>query len=478
MTKPEDRLSWSTIVGFGAGDIYGGGSLMIIGFYYLYFLTDVVLLPPALAGTVILISKIWDAVSDPVMGFISDRTRTRFGRRRPYFLAGIILIFVSFVLLWIPYDPDSTVLKFALVLLSYLFFSTIITMVMVPYNALASELTPDYHERTRLSSVRIFFSSVSSLVCAVAPLEIVKLFPTPKQGYPAMAVVFGLFFALPFLATFFTTRERTDYMQHTAAGSILRDLRSAAGLRPFRHVLAMYLFAFVAMDAVMAVVIYFMTYYMNRPEEANIVLGVLLIVQIASLPVHSMISKRIGKRKAFMAAAVAWFAVMLVSLTIGPDQHFVWVYLFAALVGYGTGGIIIMIYAIFPDIPDVDELFSGIRREGSYSGLLTFLRKFSSAIGLFIISNVMTFAGYLAPVEQVVEGQTMTVNQPQTATFILALRLIFALVPNILLIGSIWFAHRYALTPETHQRLRDFLERRRAGTTDEEEERILQEELR
>jgi MFS family permease len=102
MNNSSEKLSLSTKLGYGAGDLFGGGAMTIIGFYYLYFLTDIVKISPALAGIAFLVSKIWDAVSDPLMGMISDRTRTRFGRRRPYFLAGIILIFIAFFLMWFP----------------------------------------------------------------------------------------------------------------------------------------------------------------------------------------------------------------------------------------------------------------------------------------------------------------------------------------------------------------------------------------
>ena len=138
MRNNAEKLSLSTKIGFGMGDIYGGGAMMFIGIYYLYFLTDIIKLNPSLAGIVILISKIWDAVNDPIMGVITDRTRTKLGRRRPYLLAGIIFIFISYFLLWYPVSFQSELGRFIFVLLAYIFFDTVLTMVMVPYIALAS----------------------------------------------------------------------------------------------------------------------------------------------------------------------------------------------------------------------------------------------------------------------------------------------------------------------------------------------------
>ena len=450
-----ERLGLGRKIGFGVGDIYGGGAMMIIGFYYLYFLTDVVLLTPALAGLVILISKAWDAVTDPIMGIISDRTRTRFGRRRPYFLAGIVLIFLSFFAMWYPIDFSREAHRFIYVLVAYVFFSSVITMVMVPYNALVPELTPDYNERTSLTSFRIFFSGFSSLVCAVVPWEIVKAFkPDVNTGFIVMATAFGLFFALPFIATFLTTRERPEFQQDTVPFSFKRTFVEPFKTPTFVSVLFMYLFAFVAMDMVMSVIIYFMTYYLGKQDLTNYVLGVLLVVQLAVIPLYYLLSRRVGKKAAYMGAVVIWVCSMTLSFAIGPDSPSVLIYLFGALVGAGTGGVVIMIYSIFPDVPDVDELYSGSRREGLYSGMFTFMRKLSSAAGLFIISTVIGWAGYRAPVGGV--------QQIQTDQFILVLRIIFVAVPVVLLTLCLVSAGFFSLSPTLHRHIKEYLEKRRA----------------
>src|SRR5690606_7506714 len=153
-----ERVPWRTRLIYGSGDLFGGGAYNIINFYYLIFLTDVAHVRPALAGIIVLASRIWDAVSDPLMGSITDRTRSRFGRRRPYFLAGSVLIFLAFALHWYAPAFASETARFAYALFSYIFFATVFTLVMVPYSARPAEITLDYHERTRLNSVRLAFS--------------------------------------------------------------------------------------------------------------------------------------------------------------------------------------------------------------------------------------------------------------------------------------------------------------------------------
>lgn len=463
-TKVEsEQLSRWQKIGYGLGDIYGGGSGVVISFYYLIFLTDVVRISPALAGTVILISKVYDAVTDPFEGVLSDRTRTRLGRRRPYLLAGIPLVFLSFFALFYPFNLESEIGRFALVVLTYLFFSTVVSIVMLNYNALQSEMTLDYDERTSLSSIRIFFSTVASIAAALVPLEIVKQFADVRQGYIVMGLAFGAFFALPFIATFFAAREREAFQKPPQKFDWREAFLEPFKVRTFVYALLMYLFAFVAVDAVSTIVVFFMKYYILRGDEANYVAGTMLVFQVVSLPFYAFLSKRTSKRTGFIVGAAIWLVTMALSWLLGPGQPFLVVYIFAAVVGLGTGGVIVMMYAIFPDIPDVDELKTGERREGIYAAMVTLIRKMSSALAIFAVSNVIGWAGYVLPTEEVVDGVTRLVEQPQSAPFILALRTIFFLLPVVLLAISIFFAWRYPLAPQLHERLNQLLRTRRAG---------------
>ena len=156
-------------------------------------------------------------------------------------------------------------------------------------------------------------------------------------------------------------------------------------------------------------------------------------------------------------------ASMILSIFIGPQSPFLFVYIFVALAGIGLGGYFVSIYAIFPDLPDVDELHTCKRREGIFGALITLMRKFSGAVGIFIVANVIGAAGYVSPVEQVVNGMTKLIDQPQSDQFILTLRVIFVLVPVVLLSLSILVASRLKLTHETHARLNQVLAVRRKG---------------
>jgi len=146
------------------------------------------------------------------------------------------------------------------------------------------------------------------------------------------------------------------------------------------------------------------------------------------------------------------------------------VYVFGGMIGIGSGGLVIMVYSILPDVPDVDELYSGLRREGTYSGLITFLRKLSSALGIYIVSNVIQFSGFKKPVENTVDGVVQLVKQQQSPEFIFTLKVLLAVLPVIFLTIGIYNAWQYRLTPETHERLKNFLNSRRSGEEYDPEE--------
>ena len=471
MESKSEKLSWWTKIGYGLGDIYGGGSGVIISFYYLIFLTDVVRIAPALAGTVILISKIYDSITDPFEGIIADRTRTKLGRRRPYLLAGIPLIFLSFFLLFYPFNMASETTRFFSVVLSYLFFSTVVSIVMLNYNALHSEITLDYNERSSLSSIRIFFSTIASIVAALVPLEIVKAFPDIHTGYIVMGLAMGAFFALPFIATVTAVKERPEFQKPPSAFNWKVAFIEPFKNRTFVYTLAMYLFAFVAIDTVSTIVAYFVKYYLQRSGEVSFVNGALLVAQVVSLPFYVALSKRTSKVRGYIIGLVIWAVAMVFSFLLAPDNASLWVYVFAAIVGLGTGGIVVMIYAIFPDIPDVDELRSGERREAIYSALVTFIRKFSSALAIFAVSLIIGWAGYVRPVESTIDGVTKLIEQPQNDTFLFVLRLMFMLLPIVLLAFALIFAVKFPLTPALHRRLNALLAKQRANEPVDEAEK-------
>lgn len=445
---------------FGSGDIFIGGSQVIMAFYYLRFLTDVVQISPALAGTVVLLSKAWDAISDPLMGVITDNTRTRWGRRKPYFVLAFFGIISSFIMLWYPVSFDSANLKFLYVLLAYVYFSTVSTVCLVPYSSMSSEISTDYEERNAINGMRLFFSQVSSLVAAVLPLTIVGLFNDPTMGWLAMAVIFSIFYAIPWLMMFFFTHERVPMTPEKSKFSIESFLRPFS-VKAFRKLIVMYFLAYLSMDVVAAVFQYYMYYYLDRKNEVNLVIGTMLITQIVLIPLVVMLANRYGKASVYRYSILIWLAGACLMALYQPHWPEYAIYAIAAIIGSGVVGCVVMPWSIFPDVTDVGELRFGYRIAGSFSGVMTFSRKFSGAIGIFAVGMILEFSGYLPPLRTVVDGRTTEVLQLQPDSVITALQLIVFVVPMVLLIPAYLAARTYPLDKITHGKLRRYLEFRR-----------------
>jgi oligogalacturonide transporter len=442
---------------FGSGDIFIGGSQVIMAFYYLRFLTDVVQISPALAGTVVLVSKVWDAISDPVMGVITDNTRTRWGRRKPYFVLAFFGIISSFIMLWYPVDFDSETRKFIYVLLTYIYFSTVATVCLVPYASMSSEISTDYEERNNINGMRLFFSQLSSLLAAVLPLTIVEMFDDAALGWLTMAVIFSVFYAIPWMLMFLFTHERVPMSDHRSQFTLATFLRPFE-VKTFRKLLAMYFLAYLSMDVVAAVFQYYMYYYLERRDEADLVIGTMLIAQIVLIPAVVTLANRFGKATVYRYSIVIWLCGACLLAAYQADWPVYAIYVIAAIVGSGVVGCVVMPWSIFPDVTDVGELRFGQRTAGSFSGVLTFSRKFSSALGIFAVGVILQLSGYLPPVKQMQDGRYTEILQAQPDSVITALQLIVFLVPVSLLIPAFLTARAYPLDKLTHGRLRRYLE--------------------
>jgi GPH family glycoside/pentoside/hexuronide:cation symporter len=206
------RLSWKTKLLYGSGDTGFSLTTTIIGAYFAIFLTDVVGVAPAVAAAAIFIGRTWDYFNDPFIGWLSDRTRTRWGRRRPFLLFGALPFGAVFAMLWWRPPLESAAALAAYYALAYLLFDTGATFVYMPYFALTPELTADYDERTSLTTYRMFFSIAGSLAAFTVPLLIIGTFrPANASRVWLMGALFGLASALPLLGVFAGTRERMEY---------------------------------------------------------------------------------------------------------------------------------------------------------------------------------------------------------------------------------------------------------------------------
>jgi len=447
------KLSIATKTIFGSADLFGGGALNMVGFYYLIFLTDVVQISPAYAGAIVLASRIWDAVTDPAMGVIVDRTRTRFGKRRPYFMAAVVTVFISMVVLWYPVAWADEVARVLFALFGYLFFSTVSTTVMVPYLSMQPELTSDYNERTSLNVFKMAFSFIAGIIAAIVPMTIVRAFADIRTGYLVMGLVFGVFYALPWIGISLHIRERDNRSDppppHFSFGDILVPLR----IRTFRMLILIYLGAFLTLDVMSSVIAFAMTYLFNRPDDLQTVLGTLIVTQIVFLPFISTLTGRFGKNKVLVATAFVWMAGVAAIAVMPRAVPLPALLGLAVVTGVGVSGCMVIPWTMYPDATDVGMLVTGRDVAGSFGGSMTFFRKLASALALFIVGLVLDLSGYLAPFQETIDGVTQNVIREQPAAALTTIRLLLVGLPLLLLGMAGLVAARYPLTWEVHARL-------------------------
>ncbi len=459
----EEKVSLKTKLSYGCGDIFAGGSFLLIALLFMYFLTDVVGLKPELAGLIVMLGRIWDAVTDPLMGTISDRTKSRFGRRRIYFLAGIIPIFFTFAGLWQSWGFTTQTGLFFYYLVMYVAFSTAFTMVQIPYVALMPEITSSYNERASVAGFRLMFSAVSAIIAGVVPMLIINSFPKSpagvhsKSGYALMGLVFGIFYALPWLFVFSGTKENplgvTDHKSKNPVKEVLSLFKNKA----FRNHAGLFIGSQTAVDFLSALFLYYISSVLKKQAQYSTIMAALLIVPVIMMPIYVRIARKYQKTTPMHFGLIIWIIAMLSTLLVS-ENNWVMVYIIAAFAGIGTSASVFVPWTILPEVTDVDEIISGHRREGIYGGFSTFLRKVAGGIAIALLGILLGWAGYLPPEELAAQN---LVNQ--SAETIFNLRLMFAVIPTIFIIIALFFSFKYNVNSRRHAILMAEINRLKSG---------------
>lgn len=465
--KPLSR--WVKLV-YGSGDwgIANFGTLRQI--FYAIFLTDVVGLDARLASVAALIGIIWDAINDPLVGVLSDRMRSRWGRRRPFLLFFAIPYGLGFLLLWWAPPWESQLAVMLTITLAFMVSDTLQTLISVPFYALTPEITPDYDERTTLTGYRMFFNLLASLVTAVsAPIIVdagLKAGLSQQQGYLLVASIFGGMATLPFLLIFFVVRERQQERQTDGQPApVLKTLKVAWSNVPFRFATLLYMLNWITFDLVALMLPFFLVYWVSRGNLLasvsvfgedialeSVVLGLLLITAVLALPVWMWLSHRLSKRSAYIIGMSFWAVVQLLIFSVQPGQT-TYVISLAVLAGLSVSTAHVLPDAIFPDVIEWDELRTNQRSEGIYYGAKNFIRKLTGALAIFFALQVLGWFGYQSPPEGAVQFS-------QSVSALEAIRFLTGPMGAVLLFSAVLVAWFYPLTRERHARIRRLLARR------------------
>jgi len=447
--------AWRKIA-YGAGDSGFSLTSTALALIYLDFLINSVGLDPGLAGVSIGVGRIWDALNDLFVGTLSDRTRSRWGRRRPYLLFGAIPFGAAFVLMWlVPATGDQTLLTIYYTAM-YVVFDTLFTLVNVPYIALTPELAPTYDERTSLHSYRMAFSIGLGLVGAVAPLALVDtLAPAGatlearRAAYGLMGVILGVVSILPIYLTFAVTRERPEY-QDLPTPSIRESFRIAAGNRAFLIAAGVYLLTWIPIDLIQFVLIFLIRdYFRLGGGERDAIFALIFGVGVLALPLWVWVARRWNKKSAYQIG-IAFLAVVLIALSFtSPGQTSI-VFVLAALAGVGVSAAHAIPLAILPDTIEWDELRTANRQEAAYYSVITLIQKVVSAGTIALTGSVLAATGYV---------QGTTAVQPDSA--LAAIRTLTGPLPALFFILGILLVSIYPISRERHARIMRALEKKR-----------------
>lgn len=439
-------------IGYALGDVYGGGSFLIFSMLFMNYLVIVEGLPVVLATIVIFAGKLWDAITDPIMGSVSDRTKSKFGKRRIYFLIGSIPVFLSFVMLWFSFGIEGTISKFVYYLFAYMFFGTAFTIVMIPYNAILPELTNDYNERTGFTTVRLAFSAASAILAAILPSSIIKMAgssvngPEQRQGYLVMALIFGAVFGLCWLLTFLGTKEKN--LAPTPEAFSLKKWLGVFKNKTFRTYLGLFISVQLAIDLLLALFVFYVDIVILQYHNYEIIMGILLVTQLLFMFLHSAIAKKWGKAYPLYLALPVWIVTSVIFGFVNSSTPLSVIFVLAVFIAFGSSAGNLSSWSMLSDIYDVDELMTGRRREGIYSGMTTFSRKFSSGVALLIMGFGLQWAGFNQTEYSILKSSQSTFNPQEYASesLVTVIRWLFVVVPIILLIITFFFATRYKLT--------------------------------
>lgn len=458
---PSGKLPWRIKFVYGLGDWGAASATSARNLYWLFFIVSVVGVDIKLAGLAFIIGRIWDAVNDPLIGILSDRLRTRWGRRRPFLLLGALPFGLGFWLMFSgsPFDSQlGSAFYYAAV---FILYDTAYTIVNAPYVALTPELTEDYDERSSLAGWRMANSILASLITAalfklLAEKVFAGWFSGPlalRHGYAVSGALWGLIIVVAPLLVFLVIREPARPPDNDPL-DFWQTLKDVLANRPFRIGAAIYLLTFTAADIVTTVFVWFLVYYLRFPPPFDsILLAAVLSVAFLTMPLTVWLMRRLGKTQTYIGVMSLWIGVMTLISFIPPGAAGLTL-LAALLAGFGYGAANVIPWAMVADVVEEDELRTGKRREGVYSGYLVTFRKIATAIAIAAVTQALAAAGFVAGT-----GNAFDAQPPRA---ILTLRLCISVAPAALLLLSIWAAARYPLTREAHADLRRRLAERRA----------------
>ncbi|WP_088241150.1 MFS transporter [Calothrix rhizosoleniae] len=445
-------LNLKTKLSYGIGELAGAIPNNILVFFLLFFLTNVAGLNSTFAGSVLLVGKAWDAINDPLIGWLSDKTRSPLGRRYPWMLYGAVPLGVCFCLQWFVPPTENQWLLFVYYSAIAILYYAAVSAVLVPFSTLGAELTQGYNERTKLISFKSAFG-IGGSIFALVLAQVIFGFFQPPTSYLLLGGISGILSILAVFVCFLGTNQRYKFIQQQRhqierppAEPILQQIKIALSNRAFLYVIGIYLCSWLGVQVTAAILPYFVINWMQLPDKhftqmALAVQGTALIMMFF----WGAIGQRIDK-KAIYCAGIPLTIVAQGGLFFVQPGQIIWMYVLAIMAGVGIATAYLVPWSMLPDVVDLDELNTGQRREGIFYGFVVQLQKFGVAGALFLVGRILDWSGFIPSV-----AFQPSPIQPDSALW--AIRWIIGPIPTLVLIVGLILAYFYPITSSVHEEI-------------------------
>lgn len=451
----DQKLTLGSKFRYGLADMGFALITSAMQFFLLYYYVTVAGIDSALAGTALLVGKLtWDAINDPLFGYLSDRTRSRFGRRRIYMLLGAVPLGIAACIMFsLPKGLTGAVAFFA-VLLSFWLVDTFQTMANVPYSSMTPELTRDYSERASLTSIRMAFSVFGYILGAAITTILVGIFKgaglNTQQAWSATGAVFGLIAMTVILVTALTVKERPELAGEPSKLPAVKAVLTSFKNKPFIVLMIAFILSSFSFTVLTALVPFYLQYQLNMGDQVSFVLfAMLLTIGIFLIPAK-LVCDKINKGPTYaLGLGIASLAVMTGFFL--PHEATPLIYVVAIVAGIGFSTQWVCPWSMLPDVVEYDEKMTGERREGVYYGLWNFLTKFTGALGAWVCGWALKLYNFDPNIVE------------QSLRTLFGIRLFFAIVPAVVILISLPFLIWYPITRKSHAALVKELEARKSA---------------
>jgi Na+/melibiose symporter-like transporter len=437
VSDPTPRLGPLRKSVYALGDFTLNAALSALTIVYAqYFLVQIADVRAVAAGAIPLIGRGIDAFFDPLMGRISDRTPWRMGRRRPWFLLGALPYGLFFAAMWADPPFDSAAARFAYYAAAYTLMNLAMSVLTVPYLAIQPEMALAYDERTSLNVFRTI-GSMFGILAAVALKPVAQSLGGDAAGFALAGAIYGVLIAVPWFAVWLATFERPSFRDRASESDLLDAVRFTFRHPTFMRLTWIYIMGRIAMDLAGTLLVLYVSFWLGRPGDFEITMGLFLAGVIVGLPIWLRLARGRDKARIFVAGSIWWMALSTGLAALQPESPRWLMFVYVPLVGFGFAVVDVMPWSMLGEVIDEDDLLSGERREGLYNGMFGFLRKLGGAVGVFLVLGLLDLLGYEKGAQQ-----NETARQ--------AIRWMTAGAPAAFLVVAVWLARGYPLTRARH----------------------------